>query len=88
MKAITLRDIPEHLAALIRRRAKQQAISLNKAVASLLEDRAGAGTGNAKTLPRRHHDLDQLAGSWSKQEAAAFERSLAAQRVVDEEMWR
>ena len=37
---------------------------------------------------RRYHDLDGLAGSWSKQEAEAFEKTLAQPRAIDPEMWK
>jgi hypothetical protein len=33
-------------------------------------------------------DLDELVGSWSKQEAEAFERALAKERTIDPEMWK
>ena len=35
-----------------------------------------------------HHDLDHLAGSWSADEAAEFDKDLAAQRKIDQELWR
>ena len=34
-----------------------------------------------------YHDLDHLAGSWSEQEAAEFDRALAEQRRIDPELW-
>jgi hypothetical protein len=37
---------------------------------------------------RRYHDLDELAGSWSKQEADAFDQALGKQRTIDPEMWK
>jgi hypothetical protein len=35
-----------------------------------------------------HHDLDHLAGTWSDEEAAAFDAALLEQRRVDPELWR
>jgi hypothetical protein len=29
-----------------------------------------------------------LAGSWSKKEAAEFDKALAAQRTIDPELWK
>jgi hypothetical protein len=36
----------------------------------------------------RYRDLEALAGSWTKEEAAAFEKHLAAQRKIDRELWK
>jgi hypothetical protein len=35
----------------------------------------------------RYDDLDSLAGTWSAEEADAFDRLLAAQRRIDDEVW-
>jgi hypothetical protein len=35
-----------------------------------------------------HDDLDELAGTWSKSEAARFDGALRAQRQVDAKLWR
>jgi nitric oxide reductase large subunit len=34
-----------------------------------------------------HYDLDHLAGTWSEEEAAAFDTALAEQRRIDPELW-
>lgn len=83
MKPITLRNLPEQLWRIIRQRAATEGISLNRAVIQVLEERLGPGTGPAQL----HHDLDDLAGSWSEEEARAFDRALAAQRTIDPELW-
>ena len=35
-----------------------------------------------------HHDLDALAGTWSEEEAAAFDAATAGMRHIDAELWR
>lgn len=86
MKAITLRNLPTELARTVQRRAKQKKTSVNKAVIELLEESAG---GTAKrTAPVRYHDLDHLAGTWTTEEAAAFEQLVADQRPIDPELWK
>lgn len=84
MKAVTLRNLPPQLDRTIRQRAKKKGVSVNKVVISLLQDHLGESD---RKPVHRYHDLDELAGSWSKQEAAAFERTLARQRGIDPEMW-
>lgn len=84
MKAITLRNIPPGLVRLIQRRAREQRTSINRAVIEILEERSGKGRQKRET---RYHDLDPLAGSWSKEEAAAFDRELRRLRLVDADLW-
>ena len=85
MKAVTLRNLPPSLDRTIRQRAKKKGMSVNKVVISLLQDHLGE---SETRLARRYHDLDGVAGSWSKQEGEAFEETLAKQRVIDPEMWK
>lgn len=85
MNAITLRNLPPALQEAVRQRARDRGISLNKAVLGLLEERLG---GDGTKAVRRHEDLDDLAGSWSRAEAAAFDRALARQRGIDRELWK
>jgi hypothetical protein len=52
----------------------------------LLEESAG---GKAKKKePVRYHDLDHLAGTWTKEEAAAFDKLIAEQRTIDPDLWK
>jgi len=76
---VTLRNLPELVAA-IRLRAREQRSSLNKAVISLLQK----SLGKRLRKPERavYHDLDALAGSWSKEEAVRFEAALRDQRDI------
>lgn len=86
MKAITLRNLPPHLARTVQLRAKQKKTSVNKAVIELLEESAGGAA--RKALPVRYDDLDHLAGTWTKEEAAAFETLITEQRTIDSELWK
>lgn len=85
MKAITLRHVPPDIGKTIRRRAREHHISLNKAVINLLEE-------HLMKDPRRqtelHHDLDDLCGAWTKEEAVAFDKTLMKQRAIDPDLWK
>jgi len=85
MTPITLRNLPPDIARKIRRTARAKNLSRNRAVISLLEKKTEAGRTRGKTA---HHDLDALAGTWSQDEADAFDRTLARQRAVDEDLWK
>lgn len=86
MKAITLRNIPAQLQAVIERRAEEEGTSFNRTVLRMLEEAVGS-----KQPPRRHgklhHDLDSLAGTWTEEEAREFDSALADQRQIDPELW-
>ena len=86
MKAITLRNLPAQLARRIEEEASATGASLNKTVIRLLQRATGLGEPAAAEV--RHHDLDHLAGAWSAEEAAEFDRALAEQRQIDPELWR
>jgi hypothetical protein len=85
MKVVTVRKIPRELASAIERRARAARTSVTKAVIGLLEEAAGLARKDGARA--RHHDLDALAGSWAGEEAAAFNRSLQAQRGIDPDVW-
>lgn len=85
MKPITLRNLPPEIARKIRQTAREQRTSANKAVIRLLEEKTGSERASRKT---EYHDLDALSGSWSTSEARAFDRVLARQRAIDEDLWK
>ncbi|MBI2998270.1 MAG: hypothetical protein HYY46_07415 [Deltaproteobacteria bacterium] len=87
MKAITLRNLPLELARTIRQKAEEQGTSINKAVIKLLEEGTGI-RGKKNGGKPLHHDLDSLAGAWTKEEAAEFDKALASQRTIDPDLWR
>ena len=84
MRAITLRNIPAEVQKAIRSKAQQKRISVNKAVIELLQERIGILQERKKTA---HHDLDELAGSWSAREAKTFESAVEIGRQIDEDLW-
>jgi TRAP-type C4-dicarboxylate transport system substrate-binding protein len=85
MKPITLRNLPPDVARAIQRAAQKANISANKAVIGLLDQNTKPARQKKGAV---HHDLDKLAGAWSKSEADAFDRALKSQRVIDEDMWK
>ena len=87
MKAITLRNLPPEVAKAVRKEADQQRTSINKAVINLLERKA-EGRKKRRREIASYDDLDALAGSWTAQEAAEFDKALAAQRTIDLELWK
>jgi hypothetical protein len=86
MKAITLRNLPPEVARTVQQRAKQRKTSVNKAVIELLEE--SAGSKGKKKAPVRYHDLDHLVGTWTKEEADAFDEIVKSFRTIDPDLWK
>jgi len=77
----TIRKVPTVVDVALRRRAREQGRSLNEVAVEALA--RGAGVSGERVCQR---DLRDVAGTWRRDRA--FERALAAQDTVDEEMWR
>lgn len=77
----TLRNVPDHVDAALRRKAREQDKSLNDVAIEALAQ--GAGVGEQRS-PRR--DLSDIARTWKKDRA--FEDAVAAQHTIDAELWR
>lgn len=84
MKALTLRDIPPAVAKAIERRARATNTSLGRAALALIAEAAGV----EPTSGDKRRDLAGLSGTWSDEEATAFDESLHEQRRIDPEAWR
>ena len=85
MNAITVRNLPPAVARAVREKARKEKLSLNKAIVRLLEEATGATERRKRVL---HHDLDRFFGTWTQEEADAFDQALREQRQIDPEMWR
>ena len=77
----TIRNVPDSLDEALRRVAREKGKSLNDVAIEALARGAGV-TGERD----RQRDLADIAGTWRKD--PAFDRALAAQDTIDEEMWR
>lgn len=77
----TLRNVGPSLDAALRRRAKEQGISLNEALLGVLTSALGLGGATS-----RCRDLSDVAGTWI--EDPAVEASMEAQRHIDQDPWR
>jgi hypothetical protein len=87
-RTITIRNLPADLETRIEAMAREEGASLAQTVIRLLMRATGLRPPERRDgKPASHHDLDALAGTWSAEEAAEFERALAAQRSIDPDVW-
>jgi hypothetical protein len=85
MKTITIRGIEPGLDRVIKSRAKQNNLSVNQWILQVLKKVTGMGK---ESLFKKYHDLDTLAGGWSKEEAKAFEKNTQIFEKIDEDVWK
>ena len=77
----TIRGMPPRVDEALRRKARQEGMSLNRtAIAALAQ---GLGVADER---RVHHDLDDLAGTWV--EDPAFDKAIESMDQVDPELWK
>ena len=81
----SVRGVEEQALRRLERTAKRRGISLNRLITEML---TAGGLGPAKPVLAEHDDLDHLAGTWTAQDAKAFERATAPFEQIDEALWR
>ena len=85
MAGMSIRGLDDQALARLKNQAEQEGSSLNSLVLRLLQ---GTGTDRQPGALQKFDDLDSLAGTWSKQEALAFERNTTAFSEVDAALWK
>lgn len=84
MASMSIRGLDDQVLARLKLQAEQESCSLNSLVLRLLQ---GTGTAFQLAALKKFDDLDALAGTWSDQDAEAFERNTAAFAEVDATLW-
>jgi len=69
----------------LKQEAKTRNVSLNQLILVLLRRELGLSHKHTKVV---HHDLDKLAGTWSKKEVSQFQKAVESFNQVDEGMWQ
>ena len=84
MKTITIRGIDADLDHAIKSRALASNESVNQWVLRALRKITGLGKEPAFT---EHHDLDHLAGGWSKEETEEYQKNVQIFERIDGNVW-
>ena len=85
MTTMTLRGIDENTAEALKERARREGTSVNAVTLRILRESLGLDKRKRNVI---YNDLDHLAGTWSREEAAEFELNTAVFEKVDEEIWK
>jgi len=81
MKNLTIRGVPDKVAAALEREKRRRGESLNQTVIDLLSQGLGVGA-------ERSNGLARLAGSWDESEYLEFKQAVAPLESVDDELWQ
>jgi len=77
-KQLTIRGVPEEVAARLARISEERGRSVNATVLEILQGAVG--------VQERRERLQRMA-TWTDQDMLEFQLALKAQRVIDEELW-
>ena len=86
MTVISIRGLDDKAVFRLKKQAQQEGSSLNTLVVKMLESVVGVRL--ADKAHERFDDLDALQGTWSKQDADAFESATADFAQVDQALWK
>lgn len=83
MKTMTIRNIPDEVAVILKSMADASDTSMNTTIVRVLSD---------KVLPRRRHrvknDFAKYCGGWSQKEFDDFETAVADCEKINPEDWK
>jgi hypothetical protein len=85
MKTITIRGIDQTLDGMIKKNATENNMSINQWILSSLKKISGL---EKEPVFKKHHDLDALAGGWSRKEASEFRKNTGIFEKIDEDIWK
>ncbi len=86
MKSLTIHGIDDVLDRKLKVRSKNNHMSLNKTIKSLLSE--SLGVSSRKPEPDHSDDFAGFLGKWSKDEVAQQNKSLEYSRCVSMEDWK
>jgi predicted transcriptional regulator len=78
-KQLTIRGVPDEVGRRLEELSRERQQSVNRTVIEILEE--------AFSYDRRRLRLERYA-TWTADDAESFDQALAAQRVIDDELWR
>ena len=86
MSNLSVRGVDDTAVSKLKDEAKSRGVSLNAYLVELIQRYAGV-TARGGRHPL-HRDLDDLAGTWTPEDAQDFDESQRAFETVDKDLWR
>ena len=86
MKNINIRGLDDAVHHHLKIEAQKKGISLNTLIVKYLRQDVGLEPPDKKSPT--HHELDTLAGTWSKKDVQDFQKAISAFEEIDEAAWK
>jgi len=86
MPNINIRGLDETVHQRLKIEAQQKGVSLNSLIVKYLRQDVGLEPPDTKSPT--HHELDKLAGTWSKKDVQTFQKAISAFEEIDEIIWK
>lgn len=83
MYALTIRNIDSATYNAIKKKSKQEKLSMNQLILEILH-KAFLGSKSST----RYHDLDPLFGKWSNEEYKEFNKTQKSVNKIDFDLWK
>lgn len=81
---INLRGLDKSLMARLKAESKQRGVSMNTLILQFIRQGLGLTYERKATV---YHDLDKLAGTWSKKDEEEFNKAIVDFEKIDPELW-
>ena len=86
MANVSLRGISDEVKDELKIEAQRRNQSVNALLLSLISK--GIGRQEKHSFRVKHFDLDELAGTWSDDDAAEFDTAISSFNQIDESLWK
>jgi plasmid stability protein len=84
MAVMTIRGLDEKMVEMLKKRAKQEGMSVNATLLKILKEALGLQKKPRKVI---YTDLDQLAGTWSNKDFEEFMKKTKDFEKIDKTLW-
>jgi hypothetical protein len=85
--SITIHGIDDSTVHWIHNEAEKQGVEEETVILSIIHKAISQKTDDIADLPE-YHDLDHLAGTWTKEETEEFLKNIAEFEHIDPNLWR
>ena len=85
MTNLHLRGLDEPLVTQLKQTAAHQGMSLNSLILNMLRQSLGLSMHPKVII---YHDLDQLADTWTRDEAKTFMKNISHFEKIDADLWK
>ncbi|EFK95352.1 conserved hypothetical protein [sediment metagenome] len=86
MKAVTIRGVDQEVAKKLKSTAAKQGKSINQVALECIKK--NLGLEKRKKYSCEYNDLDDLFGTWSKDEFNRIHNKIDRERGIDPELWK